>query len=187
MLWLRPTTAQVHGCSGERQASIVGRNAYSPIQCCQPRMDWRHRWREGRDTKLLGTSWLPTELRMPCRDGCHHCGRRRGKTIGDHMPPNKMVFGSSKQLTAEVKAQVKAALGVPAKPAARHLKPKVTTKRRHWATQLKRLVGVDQPVGQRYYPQCAKCCQKQAHAVHVDRRTLVLHMAGPKPWFYAGV
>ena len=25
----------------------------------------------------------------PCRDGCHHCGTRRGKVIGDHMPPNK--------------------------------------------------------------------------------------------------
>ena len=97
-----------------------------------------------------------------------------------------MVFGSSKQLTAEVKAQVKAALGVPAKPAARHLKPKVTTRRQRWGLNFKRMLGVDQPVAQRYYPQCAKCCQKQAHAVRVDKRTLMLHMGGPMPWFYAG-
>lgn len=25
------------------------------------------------------------------RDGCHHCGKRRGSLIGDHMPPNKHV------------------------------------------------------------------------------------------------
>ena len=102
------------------------------------------------------------------------------------MPPNKMVFGSSKQLTAGVKAQVKAALGVPAKPAARHLKPKVTTRQQRWSLNLKRMLGIDQPIAQRYYPQCTGCCQKQAHAVKSDRRTFVLHMGGPKPWFYAG-
>ena len=24
------------------------------------------------------------------KDGCHHCGSRLGKVVGDHMPPNKM-------------------------------------------------------------------------------------------------
>ena len=38
----------------------------------------------------------PSLLRGPapapaCRDGCHHCGTRRGAVIGDHMPPNKYV------------------------------------------------------------------------------------------------
>lgn len=27
----------------------------------------------------------------PRRDGCHHCGKRRGALVGDHMPPNKHV------------------------------------------------------------------------------------------------
>ena len=26
-----------------------------------------------------------------CRDGCHHCGTRMGRVIGDHIPPNKYV------------------------------------------------------------------------------------------------
>ena len=26
-----------------------------------------------------------------CRDGCHHCGSRMGRVIGDHIPPNKFV------------------------------------------------------------------------------------------------
>ena len=28
------------------------------------------------------------------RDGCHHCGQRTGKVVGDHIPPNKLVHGS---------------------------------------------------------------------------------------------
>jgi hypothetical protein len=28
------------------------------------------------------------------RDGCHHCGRKHGRTVGDHIPPNKLVHGS---------------------------------------------------------------------------------------------
>ena len=27
-------------------------------------------------------------------DGCHHCGRKRGRVIGDHIPPNKVAYGS---------------------------------------------------------------------------------------------
>ena len=27
-------------------------------------------------------------------DGCHHCGRKRGRVIGDHIPPNKLTYGS---------------------------------------------------------------------------------------------
>ena len=32
------------------------------------------------------------------RDGCHTCGRRRGKVVGDHIPPNKMVLARSSPL-----------------------------------------------------------------------------------------
>jgi hypothetical protein len=28
-----------------------------------------------------------------CRDGCHHCGTRRGRVIGDHIPPNRLIRG----------------------------------------------------------------------------------------------
>ena len=28
-------------------------------------------------------------------DGCHHCGTRHGRVIGDHIPPNKFVHGSA--------------------------------------------------------------------------------------------
>lgn len=37
-----------------------------------------------------------------CRDGCHHCGTKQGRTVGDHIPPNKQVWGSSKDLTVQV-------------------------------------------------------------------------------------
>ena len=39
---------------------------------------------------------------------------------------------------------------------------------------------------QRYYPQCMRCCQRQAAAVKARRRTLVFHFGGPRPWFFAG-
>jgi hypothetical protein len=31
----------------------------------------------------------------PPSDGCHHCGSRHGRVIGDHIPPNKVVFGGA--------------------------------------------------------------------------------------------
>jgi hypothetical protein len=35
------------------------------------------------------------ELRMLFRRyGCHHCGKRFGKVIADHQPPNKTVYGA---------------------------------------------------------------------------------------------
>lgn len=37
---------------------------------------------------------LPRMLPAPGRDGCHHCGTRKGIVIGDHMPPNKAVQDS---------------------------------------------------------------------------------------------
>ena len=30
---------------------------------------------------------------VPRRDGCHHCGRRAGKAIADHIPPNVIAYG----------------------------------------------------------------------------------------------
>ncbi|PSC67403.1 pfkB family carbohydrate kinase [Micractinium conductrix] len=101
------------------------------------------------------------------RDGCHHCGTRRGAVIGDHMPPNKYVKEYVK--TAEraffklpfVK-QAAEALAIPTGP------PK-----------------------QRYYPQCTSCCEKQSAAVRNDKLKLVfhevLHHGGrSQAWHYAG-
>ena len=25
------------------------------------------------------------------RDGCHHCGKRKGNIVADHIPPNKLI------------------------------------------------------------------------------------------------
>lgn len=32
-------------------------------------------------------------IRLFRRDGCHHCGSRKGRVVGDHIPPNKEVHG----------------------------------------------------------------------------------------------
>lgn len=110
-------------------------------------------------------------LRFFRRDGCHHCGTRKGPVIGDHMPPNKNVqdqmeaqrkrfFGGA--LKSKPVQRVMTALGIPSGP----------------------------PV-QRYYPQCKPCCQKQAAAVRAGRSHLVfheiLHHGGTSSaWHYAG-
>ncbi len=62
-------------------------------------------------------------------------------------------------------------------------------KRNSWWTSIKQKLGMGPPpkIAQRYYPQCLTCCQKQAVAAKANRRTLVVHKAGPKPWHYAGV
>lgn len=39
---------------------------------------------------------------------------------------------------------------------------------------------------QRYFPQCAACCSKQAAAVRSNATRLVLHFYGMRPWYYAG-
>lgn len=46
---------------------------------------------------LFPAAWggLSAHICMRCRDGCHHCGRRRGKVVGDHIPPNKLAAVNS--------------------------------------------------------------------------------------------
>lgn len=39
---------------------------------------------------------------------------------------------------------------------------------------------------QRYFPQCASCCSKQATAVKAGATRLVFHFYGMRPWYYAG-
>ncbi|MEW5300007.1 MAG: hypothetical protein WDW36_002971 [Sanguina aurantia] len=72
------------------------------------------------------------------RDGCHHCGSRRGEVIGDHIPPNKVV-----------KDAVAAA-------ASNDFFQALVTK----AASALRLVD-DPAVVQRYYAQCRSCSDQQ--------------------------
>lgn len=91
-------------------------------------------------------------LRFFRRDGCHHCGTRRGyDVIGDHMPPNKHV----KELQATAR---RLPLRLPG------------------ARPLARAVGLPTgPPRQRYYPQCRACSQRQAGAIRNDKRVLIWH------------
>ncbi|KAL4424322.1 hypothetical protein ABPG75_001623 [Micractinium tetrahymenae] len=104
------------------------------------------------------------------RDGCHHCGKRRGALIGDHMPPNKHVkegLGTMQRSLYKVYRvpyvrQVAEALAIPTRP------PR-----------------------QRYFPQCESCSQKQSAAIRNNRIVLVfhevLHHGGHgEAWHYAG-
>lgn len=112
-------------------------------------------------------------LRFFRRDGCHHCGTRKGPSIGDHMPPNKMV--------AETIKAMKKTLGL--------------HKLFNMPYVRKAAASMNIPVGpprQRYYPQCQSCSQKQASAVRMGRSILVMHEVlhhGGKgtAWHYAGV
>lgn len=133
----------------------------------------------------LGRKELKVMMR---RDGCHHCGKRKGLTVGDHIPPNKHVWGSSRsEATANVKKLLGTATGklgatskqVVVKPSARGFTP--------WRRLTEKLGLSSAVVEQRYYPQCLTCSQRQSVAVRANRRTLVLHYGGSKPWYWAGV
>jgi hypothetical protein len=89
------------------------------------------------------------------RDGCHHCGSRRGQVVGDHMPPNKLVEQH-------------------AKSAVRHIYniPIVGRAAKQAADALGIVVG---PPRQRYYPQCESCSSLQSGAMRNSHQKLVLH------------
>ena len=92
------------------------------------------------------------------RDGCHHCGSTRGKVIGDHMPPNKMAFGSGARAAANRRA---------------------STLRRAFNF----IRGV--PL-QRFYPQCESCSALQSVAVRSGAVRLVTHSVGVRYAVIAG-
>eukprot|EP00887_Chlorella_sp_A99_P006755 scaffold3.g6755.t1 len=107
-------------------------------------------------------------LRFFRRDGCHHCGTRRGfDVVGDHMPPNKLVRdyqAAARRSWLRVPGARRAAeaLGLPS--------------------------GLPR---QRYFPQCRSCCQRQADAIRNGRTHLVwhevLHRGGKgTAWHWAG-
>lgn len=86
------------------------------------------------------------------RDGCHHCGSRVGKVVGDHMPPNKMAFGSAAAAQAAREGS--------------------------WKTKLWNFLRMVPK--QRFYPQCRPCSDVQSAAVRAGRKILVQHNGGAK-------
>lgn len=86
------------------------------------------------------------------RDGCHHCGTKVGPVIGDHMPPNKLAYGSSA-----------------AAEAARN--GTLTARQRIWNF----IRGVPK---QRFFPQCRSCSDIQSTAVRMNAKRLVMHNGG---------
>ncbi|KAL6766357.1 hypothetical protein ACKKBG_A35715 [Auxenochlorella protothecoides x Auxenochlorella symbiontica] len=105
------------------------------------------------------------------RDGCHHCGTRRGDVIGDHMPPNKLVLDRVEAMPAALR----------------------TLRRLPFVKEASEALGVHLgPTPQRYYPQCQPCALKQASAVKHGKTRLVfhqiLHSGGrSSAWHWAGV
>ncbi|GAX72874.1 hypothetical protein CEUSTIGMA_g329.t1 [Chlamydomonas eustigma] len=94
------------------------------------------------------------------RDGCHHCGSKRGIVIGDHIPPTKLVN--------EVKAQHKA----------------VEASLKHIPDLLRQVFvsKESQCIKQDYYAQCQSCSQAQASLMRHGRRSaLVLHKVWLQP------
>ncbi|EFN50931.1 hypothetical protein CHLNCDRAFT_141732 [Chlorella variabilis] len=105
--------------------------------------------------------------RLFTRDGCHHCGTRRGAVIGDHMPPNK-------QVQQYVHTARRSLLNLP------------------FVKQLASAMNIPTaPPRQRFYPQCTSCSQKQSAAIRNNKLTLVfhevLHHGGKsQAWHFAG-
>ncbi|KIZ03940.1 hypothetical protein MNEG_4020 [Monoraphidium neglectum] len=91
------------------------------------------------------------------RDGCHHCGTRRGPVIGDHMPPNKLVFTRG---ASQLAAWFNDLPGI---------------------RQVRGLTGATAArPAQRFFAQCQRCSLRQATALRHNKRVLVLHMRLPR-------
>jgi hypothetical protein len=88
------------------------------------------------------------------KDGCHHCGTKVGAVIGDHMPPNKVAFGSS--------------------AAAEAFRDGTQTL---WTRAWQAIRGVPK---QRFFPQCRPCSDLQSVAVRTGVKKLVMHGGGVK-------
>jgi hypothetical protein len=125
------------------------------------------------------------------RDGCHHCGTRKGPVIGDHMPPNVYVSGpgpgtpnpggyrggdlllEGEKMLARFRAALRAATGGGGGGAG-------GAARRGWGgmgAAASSAAAAPLRLRQRFYAQCQRCSVRQAVAVRTGRRTLVLHLA----------
>ncbi|KAJ9528054.1 hypothetical protein QJQ45_005678 [Haematococcus lacustris] len=83
---------------------------------------------------------------MFLRDGCHSCGTRKGRPIGDHQPPTRIFV----QMQAEASA---------AAASQQQLHPLV----QQGIKMAQGLLGMDGPgtSRQRYFPQCQSCSSRQ--------------------------
>eukprot|EP00877_Chromochloris_zofingiensis_P002503 jgi/Chrzof1/12253/Cz06g27090.t1 len=95
-------------------------------------------------------------VRIFKRDGCHHCGATKGPVIGDHMPPNKVVYGKGEDRLAAWLAE----------------QPVIG--------KVRGVLGMSAISRQRFYPQCQRCSIKQSAAIKHGKRVLVLHLHSPK-------
>lgn len=130
-------------------------------------------------------------LRRSCgRDGCHHCGTRRGAVIGDHMPPNKQVqqyvhTARRSLLNLPFVKQVRGAW-----QAVLHIltymipvacfPPAIACLRLACLPPTLQLASAmnipTAPPRQRFYPQCTSCSQKQSAAIRNNK----VHYRGPR-------
>ncbi len=86
--------------------------------------------------------------------GCHHCGRKTLKVIGDHMPPNKIAFGSAANAEASRGASV--------------------------SLYQKFFNFIRFVPKQRFWPQCESCAVLQSVAVRDNVRKLISHSGHAK-------
>lgn len=103
---------------------------------------------------------------MMRRDGCHHCGRRKGKVIGDHMPPNKSAHGGTTGAFGPTN------WGNPEEVRAQALR---TLKQ---LPLVGRVVLEYQPPPQRYYPQCEPCSLVQSNVMRTGKGKYVIRHTG---------
>jgi hypothetical protein len=93
--------------------------------------------------------------------GCHHCGRKRGLSIADHMPPNVIAHGrgwAGNGPPSEAQSfftRLASTLPLP------KISPKV--------------------VQQRLYPQCTDCMKVQSAALRHGKKALVFHFKRGMP------
>jgi len=95
------------------------------------------------------------------RLGCHHCGSRAGRPIGDHMPPNKSAHGGRDGTKGPLNWQD------PEEVVNRFMRDVVPGGAARFP-----------PPRQRYYPQCESCSSKQSTAMRVNRQVIVRHFGG---------
>ncbi|GMH37679.1 hypothetical protein BSKO_05552 [Bryopsis sp. KO-2023] len=100
------------------------------------------------------------------QSGCHHCGTRFGRIIADHQPPNKQYTAMKK--SAEAFENMSERFG-----AGRYF-------RAAWGF----LIEESLP-SQRLFPQCGGCSKIQANAVRNNKKILVMHWGGLRPFHVA--
>lgn len=102
------------------------------------------------------------------KHGCHHCGKRGGDSIADHMPPNVTVHGRGW-----------AGNGPPSKASTFFTRLASTVPLPPMASKVAQ---------QRFYPQCTDCMKIQSAALRHGKKSLVFHFRRgvPEAPFFTG-